>query len=174
MTLTPDFHAHEDFLRDVRRRHIALMRLTVKTLAHILSRVSQTDAATLRDVPNADGKPGWTVLEVVCHLRDFNTFFHQRALMMLDEDYPTLPAYDHEALALEYAYNQQDLGMVLADLQAGRAAIVEFFKGLNDEQWALAGVHPERGHFTMTDAVMQVGLHESDHLEQITRILAGG
>jgi len=50
---------------------------------------------------------------------------------------------------------------------------IAFFASLTPEQWARDGVHPEREGFTMTDAVMQVGLHDLDHLEQITRILAG-
>lgn len=37
-----------------------------------------------------------------------------------------------------------------------------------------AGIHPKRGHFTMTDAVIQVGHHDCMHLEQITRILTAG
>ena len=151
----------------VRQRHITLMRNSVRTLGNILQHVTQEEAASYRD-----GGDGWTVLEVICHLRDYDLIFCNRAQMMLEQDYADLPGYDHEALATERDYNSQDLSAVYAGLAESRERFAAFFENLTDEQWTRAGVHPERGHFTMTDAVMQVGLHDSDHLEQITRILA--
>lgn len=156
-------------LTDLRKRHMRLMRQTCDLLGHLLTAVDQTTAATLRDAH--DGPKGWSVLEVVCHLRDYDGIFRTRAQRMLAEDYPSLARSDHEALAVERAYNAQDLRQVYTELAASRQETIAFFKGLDDEQWARAGVHPERGHFTMTDAAVQVGTHDVIHLEQITRIL---
>ncbi len=157
----------EDQLTKIRRSSIYLMNKTVRMLGNVLQNVSQEQAATLRD-----GDDGWTVLEVVCHLRDYSNIFYERAQMMLNDEYPDLPAYDHEALAVERAYNQQDLREVYADMNRQRKQIVRFFLKLTDAQWQCAGTHPEKGHFTMTDAALQFGTHDADHLEQITRILA--
>ncbi len=158
-----------DTLADVRKRHIALMRTTVAILGNVLEPVTQERATTLRDAN--DGAKGWTVLEVVCHLRDFDGFFYDRTVMMLEQEHPQLPSYDHEALAIERNYNGQQLRDAYEDLRQSRQRFVAFFQALTDAQWERAGIHPERGHFTMTDAVMQVGLHDATHLEQITRIL---
>jgi len=57
-------------------------------------------------------------------------------------------------------------------LRASRARFIAFFQSLSGEQWARAGIHPEKGDFTMTDALMQVSSHDLVHLEQIARILA--
>lgn len=154
----------------VRQRSIALMQKTLDTLTNIMQNVDDHMAVTLRD-PH-DGDKGWTTLEVLCHLRDFDEFFHGRAVMMRDQGHPQLPAYDHEALAIERRYNEQNPAEVLADLQQKRARFVTFFQNLTDEQWERTGVHPERDSFDMTDAVMQVGHHDAIHIEQITRILA--
>jgi hypothetical protein len=154
----------------IRNRHIRLMQQTCDTLVNVLGPVNQETATMLRD-PN-DGDKGWTVLKVLCHLRDFDGFFRGRAEMMRRAARPDLPAYDHEALAIERNYNGQDLREVLDALVASRQQTVEFFQGLSAAEWERTGVHPERGHFTMTDAVMQVGTHDVTHLEQITRILA--
>ena len=151
---------------DLQQRQLTLMRHSCDILGHILPGLSQETATTLRDGPD-----GWTILEVVCHLRDYDLIFRDRVVMMLEQEYPTLPYYDHEALAIERHYNDQNLGQVYSDLRQSRAAFIELFAGLSEAQWQRSGVHPERGHFTMLDAAVQVGTHEVNHLEQITRIL---
>ena len=158
-----------DQMNQIYKRHIALMKTTCETIGNVLKHVDQQQATTLRDGPD-----GWTVLEVLGHLRDFDGFFRGRAVMMLEQENPELPAYDHEALAIENNYNGQRLDTVYAEFVQSRGQTADFFKSLTDEQWQRVGVHPERGHFTMVDAVMQVGLHDANHLEQITRILARG
>ncbi|RIK40596.1 MAG: hypothetical protein DCC55_14455 [Chloroflexi bacterium] len=163
-------HTNAD-LTPIRERQITLMQHTLGILGNILAGVDQATMTTLRD-PN-DGAKGWTALEVLCHLRDYDEIFYQRACLMLEQEYPHLPGYDHEALAIERRYNEQDFRQVYDDLVRSRQRLVEFFQGLTESQWARAGVHPERGHFTMTDACVQVGTHEALHLEQITRILRG-
>ncbi len=152
---------------DVRKRSIRMMRLSCQTLNNLLANVSQQTATTLRD-----GPAGWTTLEVVCHVRDFDNFFMDRCQRMLDGTYPNLPAYDHEQLAIDHSYNTQDLRTALSTLSEHRAAFAQFFETLTEAQWELAGVHPEYGHWTMTTALMQVPSHDLVHLEQITRILS--
>jgi hypothetical protein len=151
------------------RRHLEFMQRTLDLLTHVVAPVSQTTATTLRDAQ--DGEKGWTVVEVLCHLRDFDSIFRARVEMMRDQENPTLPAYDHEQLAHDGQYNSQLLTDVLAELRHSRQATIAVFAQLSNEQWSRAGIHPERGHFTMVDAAMQVGMHEVIHLEQITRIL---
>ena len=153
-------------LHQVRKRHIVQIRLTCDILGHILKNVSEDQAHELRDGPQ-----GWSIVEIVCHLRDFDEIFYQRANMMLEQDHPRLPAYDHEAMAVEKAYQQEQVAAAYEALKASRRRFTAFFKALTEEQWERGGVHPERESFTMTDAVMQVGLHDIDHLEQITRVL---
>ena len=149
-----------------------MRRIKYGSAGNVLAPVSQAVATSLRD--GQDGPKGWTIVEVVCHLRDFDLFFQHRAQLMLQQENPTLPAYDHEALAIERNYLSNDVHQAYTVLVESRRQFVEFFEGLTAEQWACAGIHPERGHFTMTDAVMQVGTHDCTHLEQITRILNGG
>lgn len=155
------------------RSQIGLIRLTqnsVRVYGHILTTITQEQAATWRD--QNDAPNGWSVLEVLGHVADFDDYFYHRAQMMVEQDYPTLPAYNHNALAIEHAYNQQNKDAVYARLVASRARFVEFFENLSDDQWGCAGVHPERGHFTVLDALVQVATHDTTHLEQLTRIIA--
>ena len=157
----------------LQQRHIQLMRHSCDILGHVLSGVSQDLATTVRDsAHDKRGDDGWTVLEVVCHLRDYDDIFYHRVQMMLTQTHPDLPAYDHEALVIERDYNSQILIDVYADLCQSRQRFIDCFNQLNEADWARTGTHPERGHFTMTDALVQVGTHEVNHIEQITRILA--
>ena len=155
--------------RQVRERHLGAMRVSCDILGHIARGLSNERARELRDGPG-----GWSIIEIVCHLRDFDEIFHSRAIMMRDQAHPQLPAYDHEAMAIERAYQQEDLAEAYRALKTSRERFIAFFAGLTPEQWERDGVHPERDSFNMTDAAMQVGLHDLDHLEQITRVLAEG
>ncbi len=150
----------------VRKAHIALMSNSLKILNTLVSDISQKDATTYRDSGD-----GWTVLEVLCHLRDYDEIFYQRANQILNEDNPTFVPRDHEALVIENAYNSQNLQSVLAELNTTRARFIAFFESLTPEQWDRNGFHPEYGEFPMTRSAMQVGTHDVNHIEQITRIL---
>ena len=115
-----------DALQPIRQRHIALMQKTLDILTAMLRDVDQSTATTLRDL--SDGDAGWTTLEVLCHLRDFDGYFRGRAVMMAMQEHPDLPAYDHEAIAVEGRYNEQNLQLVLDELMASRRETVDFFE----------------------------------------------
>ncbi len=152
-----------------RRRHLNFMQQTHDTIIHLLAPVSQERATTVRDA--RDGDKGWTALEVLCHLRDFDNIFRMRAKIMRYQEYPNLPFYDHEKLAQDGNYNGQELSRVMAEFTRSRQYTIAFFEQLSDDLWQRAGVHTERGHFTMVDAALQVGMHDVTHIEQLSRIL---
>ena len=156
-------------IRAVQARQVISMRLTLRSLGHILAGLTDEQARSLRD-----GEDGWSIMEIVCHQRDFDVIFYDRAVMMIAQDQPQLPAFDHEAMAIERDYQSDSLVNAYASLQVSRLRFVDFFKRLSAEQWARGGLHPERDSFSMLDAAMQVPLHDLDHLEQITRVMAGG
>ena len=132
---------------------------------------------TLRDVDNerartaTDGPDGWSVLQIVCHLRDFEDFFRGRAELALSHANPKLPAYDHEQIAIDRHYQSQDLHEALAAFVEERKRFLRLMQSLADAQWARMGLHPELGWISVLDMAMQVSLHDVDHIEQITRCL---
>lgn len=153
-------------LQDIRQSHINLMSLSADIIGHILKNVTLEQARSLREGPEE-----WTILEILCHLRDFDTIFRERAIMMLENEHPDLPAYDHEAMAIDKHYNDEDFAYAFDGFIASREKTKAFFEALTDEGWSRKGNHPERDGFSMIDAVMQVSHHDIDHIEQITRLL---
>ncbi len=147
-------------------RAVALIRNTTKTIGHILQGVSRADATTYRD-----GTEGWTVTEIVCHLRDFGTIFHDRAKRILSEDTPVLAPYDHEQMVIDGRCNEQDVEVVYADLVRIYDDLAGFYESIADDQWDRAGIHPDAGHFPLTKSMLQVGTHNALHIEQMTRVL---
>ena len=152
---------------EVRQSHLKMMATTCAVLQNIVRNLAPGRATSLRDGPQ-----GWNTVEVLCHLRDFDTIFRERAELMLKQDSPALPAYDHEALVIERAYAKQNLHTVLAELVASRQKSQEFFGALTEAQWNRPGLHAEYGQITLNYIVAQFGTHDLDHIEQITRILS--
>ncbi|PJF23199.1 MAG: hypothetical protein CUN56_02110 [Phototrophicales bacterium] len=158
-------------IEKIRQHMLNSIHQTLAIYQNLVNTLDQQTATTLRD--QNDAPHGWTILEVLCHVRDFDVIFYDRAVMIRDQHNPQLPAYDHEQMAIDRQYNQQNLRQVMVDLQQSRQQFVAFFNALSPQQWERAGIHPEKGHFSLMDALMQVCSHDLTHLEQITRILAG-
>lgn len=136
-------------------------------LGHILQDIAQKDAARW-----CDGANGWSVLDVMCHLRDYEDIFRERGELMLANKMPTFPIYDHLAMVVDRAYHAQSLPTVLADFTASREKTAVFFQTLSPTDWLLTGQHVEQGAVTMTALAAHIVWHDSNHIEQISRVLA--
>ncbi len=147
-------------------RFIKALKRTPVLLDALLCGVTQERASAARD-----GADGWNVVEIVCHLRDFEAIFFSRARQIVEEDHPVLVPFDHEILARENDYAAQDLGAAFAALIETRLAFIEWLKARGESDWGRGGVHPESGEYTLLEQAMQVACHDIDHLEQIARCL---
>lgn len=147
-------------------RFVRGMKKTPVLLDALLNGVTQERALAARD-----GENGWNVVEIVCHLRDFEAIFFNRAQQIVAEDRPTLTPYDHEQLVVENDYASQSLAAVFEDYVAKRQAFIEWLNAREEDEWQRVGVHPEAGEYTLLEQVLQVPMHDLDHLEQIARVL---
>ena len=141
------------------------------TLGHILADVTQERAQTIRD-----GAEGWSVLEILCHLRDYQAIFAERIRRILDEDKPIFKLYDESArlaLVVENDYANQDLRAVFADYAATRRQMIDLLASLDEEQWQREGGFAVDDIVDLTMPVAHTLLHDADHTEQIARILRG-
>jgi hypothetical protein len=146
------------FTRNTRKTHVLLETL--------LSGVDQSTATSLRD-----GADGWNCVEIVCHLRDFELVWQERARLIIGQENPPLPVFDHEGMAIEKNYAAQQLDAVWAERTDLRRASLAMMESWSDEQWRRTGDHPEAGQITLLEMGMQMAFHDIDHAEQIARVL---
>lgn len=145
-------------------RFIKTLQKNQQLFNYILADVSQETAANAWD-------GDWNAIAVLCHLRDFDKIFFERAKLMNETDRPTIEPRDHNQLAVDGDYNHQTLTTVLADFNAHRTQFIEWFETLPAERFARGGVHPENGAYTILEQAAQVVTHDIDHLEQLVRAL---
>lgn len=142
------------------------LRKTPLLLTNLLDGVTQEQARTLRDGPD-----GWSILWIVCHLRDVETIFTQRARDLLAAAAPVFSVTENDELIRRGDYERQELGDALEAYLAGRRAFITLLEPLDDAQWLRTGTHPSQGPATLLDVAINTGLHDVDHLEQIARCL---
>ncbi len=150
----------------IRNWQIDQLKKAVSTLQYVIKCISQEDATTLRD-----GGSGWTVLEVMGHLRDFEAVFVERAHLTIDQDMPDLPFPDQEALAVERRYNEGDLQETYREWADNRLRFIAFLESVGEGGWERPANHPTRGPFTLNDQLLLTVWHDMNHIEQIAHIM---
>jgi|SRR5688572_2604831 uncharacterized damage-inducible protein DinB len=118
-----------------------------------------------------DGGSGWTALETLCHLRDFEKVFLQRARLTVEQDNPALPFPKPDDVAAEGRYNEQDFEAALAEWKSNRATLIGYLKERSDADWERPAAHPTRGSLTLFDQLFLTAMHDTVHMEQMTRTL---
>jgi hypothetical protein len=86
---------------------------------------------------------------------------------MVEEDDPSIPGYDQEALARERDYQNASMPQILTGLRAFSGGNAYMLEGLSDEQWQRGGRHEERGPINIAGYAEQQAEHVRAHLEQI-------
>lgn len=150
----------------IRGWQLSQLEKGVSILRNIVHEVSDEALTGYRD-----SGTGWTVLEVMCHLRDFEELFLERARMTVEEDNPALPFPDPDGLAAQEKYNEDNPALVLAHWIALRKEHHAYLSDCAESDWERPSVHPTRGKFTLHDQLFLTVWHDTNHVEQIMRIL---
>ncbi len=150
----------------IRDLYFDQLRRTQLSVRHILDLSEREPLLTYRD-----GGTGWTVTEILCHLRDFESVFLERAQLTANSDFPDLPFPDPDQLAIDHHYAAEQTWQAFEDWQRRRRAFLEFLECLEEDAWERAANHPTRGRFTLKQQLALAAWHDVNHIEQITRIL---
>ena len=148
------------------RELIEALSTTPDVLKALLQNVTQPQARQARG-----GDENWSVIEVICHLRDTEEFALQRMRAIRDQTNPLLTGFDQEAWVRERNY-------AAAHLQDGVAAFLHFraqhiaeLGGLSSEQWERSGQHEKHGLTTLSNHTLHLVWHDAVHTAQIARQL---
>ena len=142
------------------------LKATPETLTGLLAGVTQAQARTAKG-----GDENWSVVEVICHLRDAEEFFLKRMQAMRDQENPILIGYDQAALALERNYKAANFEAALASFGVFRQETVNALSKLTPEQWERPGQHKEMGQITIFTQTIHHAAHDAIHCAQIARQL---
>ncbi len=143
------------------------LKLTPDILKALLASVSQE-----RAVQATDGSDGWSVLYIMCHLRDYEDIFSERIFMLLDQDEPTMPLpINSDELIQINAYAAQQLDLTFAVYLEKRRALVERLTALTPDQWERSGTLPTGDRVTVVEMAINIILHDHNHIDQIVRAL---
>ena len=133
--------------------------------------------ALLRGVPDevlrgggrGAGEEEWSVVEVVCHLRDAEERSLTRIRRMRDEDRPVLAGYDQAELARASRYRDQSVIRALERFARLRVEHVATLEALAPGDWQRCGEHEEAGEITIQQLTAHMAAHDAVHLAQIAR-----
>ncbi|MGI8586809.1 MAG: DinB family protein [Chloroflexia bacterium] len=143
------------------------LRATPDTIGALLAGCTEEEAREARG-----GDENWSVVEVVCHLRDAQERAIERMRAMRDEEDPVLPSYDQEQWARERNYATASLAEAWASFLALQAAFVTDLEALPPSAWERTGRHEEQGRITISSHALHIISHDAAHTAQIARQLA--
>ena len=100
--------------------------------AFFLADDASTIARIVRTVPadrlRATKFDEWTALEIIGHVADAAEIFADRVQRCIDEDRPTVAAYDQDAVAAERRNNERDPMELSRRLSAAHSRIVQLLQ----------------------------------------------
>ncbi len=142
------------------------LKATPETLTGLLNGIGNEETRSARG-----GDENWSVVEVICHLRDAEEFFIKRYQAMRDQENPVIIGYDQAALAIERSYKNADLAAALEGFKTFRQHTITELSKLTTDQWQRSGQHNEMGQITILAQAIHHASHDAIHCAQIARQL---
>jgi hypothetical protein len=126
---------------------------------------------TPEQVRKQPAKEEWSILEVVCHLRDIEEVCYNRFVALRDVDDAVVKGANALALAEAGNYLADDLDRALAAFSEKRQKHLADLRALTPEQWERTGRHVTNGPISILNNTLHAAWHDTNHLAQIARLL---
>jgi hypothetical protein len=109
--------------------------------------------------------PGkWSVLEVLCHIADFEVINAERVRRILSEHEPTLFNGEPDDFERALVYEQRDSQEELTLIQAIRSQTGRILRNVPAEAWQRRGAHSTDGPITLRQLIERVTSHIPHHV----------
>ena len=147
------------------KKHLDAAEKSPKEIAAAVSGLSET---VLRYKPSPDK---WCVLEVLGHLADIEIVYGYRLRQMLADSKPVIAPLDQDAWARNLNYLDSPPAELIAFYGIARHHNLRLLRGLKPADLSKSAFHPELQHeMTVADLGERMGVHGTDHLEQIEKL----
>lgn len=124
-----------------------------------------------REMVTRPASDKWSVQEVLVHLADVEELgMRTRVAEMIEQENPTLAAFDQETRAAELKYNTIDPRKSFTSLVQQRRANVRWLQKLRPAQLKRTGVHERVGKIRVEELITEWAFHDLGHLKQILEI----
>jgi hypothetical protein len=110
----------------------------------------------------------WSLVEIVCHLRDVEREVHQpRFQAMVETENPFLSGMDPDQWAEPRDYFRQDGRAALADFVSARRETLALLTNLPEDAWSREARHAFFGQTTVHELLYLVVQHDRVHRQQV-------
>lgn len=109
----------------------------------------------------------WSVLEVVCHLADFDPIYADRMKRVIAEDGPTILGADQDKFSSGLCYMDRDLEEELKIIELTRSQMARILSKLPESALQRVGTHNERGPMTLEKMLNTITGHIPHHVKFI-------
>ena len=144
---------------------LAIQRSTPEKLATVLASV---DRKRLTSRPASDK---WSIAEIVAHLADTELVVSWRIRQTLTSNGTPIQAYDQDAWAKTFKYEERDPQVSLNTFRMLRENNLALLNTVSKDLLDNYGLHQERGKEPVKHVIRMVAGHDVNHLQQIDRIV---
>ncbi len=145
---------------------LAQLRATPDAVAHLLSGLTEEQLSR----PTADG--GWSMRQVVSHLRDAEGVLRFRVQLMAEQDNPVLESQAVFAWATSEENRPPTTDEIFQTYRASREESLGILESLPGGDWQRRGQHTEFGPVTILQQASYFAAHEQTHLASLARLRA--
>lgn len=144
------------------------MESLIKDYLEGASQLRQAVAGLSDEQLRARPIPGkWSVLEVVCHIADFEPVYADRMKRVIATDNPALPGGDPDLFAAKLGYDRRDIHEELNLIEIVRSQMARILRGLSAEEWQRTGMHSESGPLSVEQLLRRIVGHVPHHVKFI-------
>lgn len=158
--------AHVRQIEAIRARLELLARLE-KGPADLGQALSRLSDEALRRRPAGDK---WSIVEIVCHLRDVEALFAERMSKAAFSERPSFWMMDNERVATALRYREADAATALKEWRRRRADTLTLLRALPHAAWQRVGRHPKRGEITIERLAQILADHDRSHTERVREL----
>ena len=111
---------------------------------------------------------GWSIRQVVTHLRDADSVLNTRVKLITQEDNPNLAFAAVSSWTVDAAAKPGPVEEIVKQYHASRRDSLERLEKLPPADWWRTGQHPEFGTLTLLAQVSYFAAHELTHCARFT------